>query len=328
MHLALGCPSRQRAANLLPLVSGWATNLKLNLGNPAQPARKPQGGWEGARPGTRTRRGRLHRSGRGPNPAPWPKALRAQRPYSFSSKRGHSPHPTSDHAAGSRRPFQASASGACPSPPSDPVRRRGPSPRTPPPSAPPSVFFLPIRRQRWLGSTLPPLWPQSHRPYPLRTTLSHGSREEGRGLLTVLLWRGAGRVLGARFTTACGCAARLTAAPHCSWRGHSGDGVGLGVSGSVGRCGAFVRDGPRMRLPGQDSGLGGPPCGRSRECRARPRGVVQPRLVAAARPLEIVESRQPAAGAGARGPLRGVASCCSFWERLAAAVTASPRIRR
>ena len=137
-----------------------------------------------------------------------------------------------------------------------------------------------------------------------------------------------GLVFGARFTTTCGCPGWLTATPHCSWRGHSGDGVGLGVLWAVVVCGAFVRDGPRMRLPGQDSGLGGPPCGRNREFRAWPRGLVQLRLVARARPPGIVEAGYSAAGVRARGPHHGIAFCCSCWERLAAAGIVFPRIRR
>lgn len=43
--------------------------------------------------------------------------------------------------------------------------------------------------------------------------------------------------------------ARLTATPRCSWRGHSGDGVGFGVWGPW-HCGASVRDGLRMQPPG------------------------------------------------------------------------------
>lgn len=312
--------------NSFPLVSGWATNLKFNL-QPAQPARlgPAAGSVRPQRRGNAEHPRAVPPSGRGPNPA---LGLRLRRPavlplFSLRSLRSaHLPGPLGGWPGSRHRsrplPLGRALRLAGPAP------HRGPSPRTP--------AFRSSQRllSKQASAAQAPLTSRPRRPHPLWTSLSPAPGEGAeRTFLTIQGARG-GASLWSPFTTACGCAAWLTAAPHRSRGGHSGDGVGLGVLGSVVQCGASVRDGPRMRLPGRGSGLGGPPCGRAREPRSSPRGVVRLRLrlVAAARPLDTVESARSAAGAPARGPRRGIASCCSSWGRLAAAVTVSPRIRR
>lgn len=300
----------------LALVSGWATNPKLIKS--LQPARRGQSRRE--RRGARSSLGRSLSLRARPRPRPGPEAPRPPaRPLLSLGSRPQPPPRTPGRAARSRhrsRPLPGGRAlhraGPAPHP--------GPAPRTPPPSAR-RRLLAPHRRLCGLRSA----------PRPVARTLSGPPFPRRRGkertFLTVSGARGGAR-RRSPFTTTCGCAAWLTAAPRRSRGGHSGDGVGLGVLGSVARCGASVRDGPGMRLPGPGSGLGGPPCGRARGSRSQPRGALRPRLVATARPLDTAASAPSAAGAPARGPRRGVASRCSCWGRPAAAVTVSPRIRR
>lgn len=210
-------------------------------------------------------------------------------------------------------------------------RRAGPARRPPPRTRHLPLLSAPSLSRRRPRPVSPPLFgPPFPRPRGGGGGWGGGGEgEKERTFPSVPGARGGAASLRSPFTTTCGCAARLTAAPRGSRGGHCGDGAGLGVLGSVVQCGASVRDGPGMRLPGQGSGLGGPPCGRGRGPRSAPRGALRLRLrlVAAARPPDTGESAPSAAGAPARGPRRGIASCCSCWGRLAAAFTASPRIR-
>ena len=131
------------------------------------------------------------------------------------------------------------------------------------------------------------------------------------------------RIFADRFITTCGRAARLTATPRCSWRSHSEDCVAfrmLGLWHYVARLCATGSKCTKGRIRGSVDGLAGGAGSSVRD----PAGW----LVTAARPQGMAGSPHCAAGAPSLGPHRGIASCCSSGDRLAAAGRAYPRIRR
>ena len=141
------------------------------------------------------------------------------------------------------------------------------------------------------------------------------------------------RIFADRFTTTCGRAGAAdgnaalflekSLRPPCSWRSHSGDCVAfrmLGLWHYVARLCATGSKCTKGRIRGSVDGLAGGAGSSVRD----PAGW----LVTAARPQGMAGSPHCAAGAPSLGPHRGIVSCCSSGDRLAAAGIAYPRIRR